>query len=162
MKLNKTAIVFILFVTAIGFSQCKKKAAMPKEFVDPTAASFANIQTHIFKHSCNSSGCHSTGAVNNTQHGLVLEGVDVYERLINKDVKNSSAKNLGLKLVIPNKADSSFLLTKCQWTSFKFGSQMPLGKDPITAGEIEFIRQWINAGAPKTGVVADHTLIKPH
>ena len=35
---------------------------------------------------------------------------------------------------------------------------MPLGLDFLTNGELEFIRQWIIAGA-ETGVVADESLL---
>lgn len=37
---------------------------------------------------------------------------------------------------------------------------MPLGGDPLTNGELEFIRQWIAAGAPERGTVADPALLK--
>ena len=36
---------------------------------------------------------------------------------------------------------------------------MPLGLDFLTNGELEYIRQWIIAGAPETGVVADESLL---
>jgi hypothetical protein len=164
-KMKKISIISLIFGLMIVFAQCKKATTpVAVEVVDPTVASYLNMQTHIFKHSCNTSGCHNTSAVNNVQHGLVLEGADVYERLININPKNIDAKNAKLKLVMPGKSDSSFLLTKCNWvnTSLRFGNQMPLGADPISANEIEYIKQWINAGAPKTGVVANVTLIKAH
>ena len=37
---------------------------------------------------------------------------------------------------------------------------MPLGLDFLTNGELEFIRQWIVAGAPETGEVADESLLQ--
>jgi hypothetical protein len=36
---------------------------------------------------------------------------------------------------------------------------MPLGYKPLTVGQLEFIKEWINAGAPDTGVVADARLL---
>jgi hypothetical protein len=36
---------------------------------------------------------------------------------------------------------------------------MPIGRDPLTNGELEFIRQWIIAGAPKDGIVVDIALL---
>jgi hypothetical protein len=39
---------------------------------------------------------------------------------------------------------------------------MPLGADLLTSNELEFIRQWIEAGAPRTGVVADPSLLNAH
>jgi hypothetical protein len=44
-------------------------------------------------------------------------------------------------------------------SNFKFGNSMPLGADVLTAKQIEFVRQWIAAGAPETGDVADKTLL---
>jgi hypothetical protein len=161
MNLKSIGTALLGIILSIIVVQCKKKTTTT-EVVDPNAASFSNMQEHIFKHSCNTSGCHNTAAANNVQHGLVLEGVDVYERLINIDPKNADAKAMKLKLVMPNKADSSFLFTKCAWTTFKYGNQMPLGADVLSANEIEFIKQWINAGAPKTGVVADYKLLTAH
>ncbi len=162
MKIKKLVIAFTILSISIIMVQCKKHPTTTGEVVDPNVASFSNMQQHIFKHSCNTSGCHNTAAANNVQHGLVLEGVDVYERLINIDPKNVDAKAAGLKLVMAGKADSSFLFTKCAWTTFKFGNQMPLGADALKANEVEFIKQWINAGAPKTGVVADYKLLEGH
>jgi hypothetical protein len=151
---------FIILLAA----QCKKATPAVVETVDPNIASYLNMQTHIFKHSCNSSGCHNTAAATNVQHGLVLEGADVYERLVNVTAKNIDAKNAGLLLVKPGNSDSSFLYAKCNYnnSSFKFGNPMPLGSNALSANEIEFIKQWINAGAPKTGVVADYKLLQGH
>jgi hypothetical protein len=164
MGIKKIGTLLIMAGLTFTLMQCKKKPPIVVEVVDPTVASYLNMQTHIFKHSCNTSGCHNTAAATNVQHGLVLEGVDVFERLINVDPKNVNAKNAKLKLIMPGKSDSSFLLTKCNWTNtaLRFGNQMPLGSDPISADEIEYIKQWINAGAPKTGVVADAKLLKVH
>ena len=37
---------------------------------------------------------------------------------------------------------------------------MPLGMDFLTNGQLEFIRQWIVAGAPENGAVADSSLLQ--
>ncbi|MFM2388309.1 MAG: hypothetical protein RL660_3066 [Bacteroidota bacterium] len=161
MSLRKISLSCVALLVCLVMAQCKKKTTTT-EVVDPNVASFQNMQLHIFKHSCNSSGCHNTAAASNVQHGLVLEGVDVYERLVNVAPKNADAKNANLRLVVPNSPDSSFLFTKCAWTSYKFGNQMPLGANALKANEIEFIKQWINAGAPKTGIVADYKLLEAH
>ena len=41
----------------------------------------------------------------------------------------------------------------------EYGSIMPMGLDFLTNGELEFIRQWIIAGAPENGHVADESLL---
>ena len=38
-------------------------------------------------------------------------------------------------------------------------SPMPLGGTALSVGQIEFVRRWIEAGAPKTGEVADAKLL---
>jgi hypothetical protein len=164
MKNNKIFAFACCAFVIIFATQCKKTVHTPVETVDPNIASFLNMQTHILTHSCNSSGCHNTAAATNMQHGLVLEGSDVYERLINIAPKNIDAKNAGLKLVMAGKSDSSFFYTKCNYnnTNFKYGNPMPLGGNNLDSNEIKFIKQWIDAGAPKTGVVADYKLLHAH
>jgi hypothetical protein len=162
----KFSILLMLFATSCVFVQCKKKKKpVPVEThaVDPNADSFENMRVHILAHNCVS--CHNLAAATNVQHGLVLEGSDVYERLINVVPVNANALAAGLKLVKPGKADSSFFYTKCDWNAYpnyQWGNQMPLGADLLSANQILFIKQWINAGAPKTGVVADPELIEAH
>jgi hypothetical protein len=167
--MSKTRFIYLLtafFTICIVFIQCKKTTHPPAgEVVDPTVATFLNMQQHIFKHSCNSTGCHNVAAASNVQHGLVLEGSDVWERIVGVDPKNADAKNAKLKIVYAGKSDSSFLFHKIDWlknTKYKFGNQMPLGADLLDSNEIKYIKQWIDAGAPKAGVVADAALIKAH
>ena len=40
-----------------------------------------------------------------------------------------------------------------------YGGMMPVGTTPVTVGQVEFIRTWIQAGAPRDGYVADSTLL---
>ena len=40
-----------------------------------------------------------------------------------------------------------------------FGAAMPLGNTSLSVGQLEFIKQWIEAGAPETGEVADAKLL---
>jgi hypothetical protein len=156
-QMKKVIYIFLVFTLGLIFNQCKKPATHTTEVVDPTAASFENLRIHIMKHNCLS--CHNTATTN----GLVLEGADLYTNLVNVLPKDTNAKNAGLKLVIPNNADSSFLYAKCEWntTPFKFGGPMPSG-NLLNENEILFIKQWINAGPPKTGVVADYKLLSAH
>lgn len=164
MNIIKAGALTVL--TMFALTQCKKtEVVAAKEVVDPKVATFQNLQIHVFKHNCNSTGCHNVAAASNVQHGLVLEGTDIYERLIGIDPKNTEAKNAGLKLVTAGNSEKSFLFHKMNWsnnTNYKFGNQMPLGAGLLSAGEIQFVKQWIDAGAPKTGVVADATLIRSH
>jgi len=155
-----------LFIALLAFSfaiSCKKEKQEVKKVVDPNLASFENMKIHIFSHKCTS--CHNVGATNNLQHGLPLEGTSVYDKLFNVVPRNDDAEQAGLRLVVPGYPDSSFLYTKINWNAYPtyhFGNQMPLGADLLTSDELEFIRQWIAAGAPKTGVVANSSLLQAH
>jgi len=163
---NMKKTVGYLFIALLAFSfaiSCKKKKQEVTEVVDPNLASFENMKIHIFNHNCTS--CHNVGATSNLQHGLPLEGTSVYEKLFNVVPHNDDAELAGLRLVVPGYPDSSFLYTKTNWNAYPtyhFGNQMPLGADLLTSDELEFIRQWIAAGAPKTGVVANSSLLHAH
>lgn len=148
------------FLLALSCFACKKDDPEP---ADPVAeGSFGLLQQKILTPSCALSGCHA-GVSDNTyaQHQLVLKGAGVYEALINGAVKNTQAVAAGLKQVAPKDLDKSFFYQKLAFTQskYKFGNAMPLGADPLGAKQLEFIRQWINAGAPKTGDVADRNLL---
>ncbi len=161
MKKLRLLTLFALFAS-LAIS-CKKDDPKPEvEEVDGSMASFENMKIHILSHSCVS--CHNAASTNNSEHQLSLEGSGVYNSLINAVPKNVAAADAGLKLVMPGVADSSFFFTKCDWSNvaFRFGNAMPLGADLLEAKEILFIKQWINAGAPQIGVVADYTLLHSH
>lgn len=117
------------------------------------------IQEKIFTPSCALSGCHSsTGDATYSQHALVLTAGVAYESLINIAPKNAAANAAGLLRVKPRDYANSLLYEKIN-CSGHYGANMPLGLPGLTAGQIEFIRQWIINGAPKTGAVADEALL---
>ena len=114
--------------------------------------------------------CHVGGASFAEQSGLILTESVAYEELINVTPTNIHAAEEGLELVGTNGITSlysSFLWEKINANNYEhfyeehpeYGSIMPLGLDFLTNGELEFIRQWIIAGAPETGEVADETLL---
>jgi hypothetical protein len=152
--------VMSLFLFAAIIVGCKKT-----ETPTPTPTStnsFDLLQTKILTPSCGSSGCHkSTTDGSYSQHKLVLTGADVHTRLINGDVANAQAVTAGLKQIVASDTAKSFFFQKLIFNQsrHKYGSAMPLGADLLTAKQIEFVRQWILKGAPKTGDVADKTLL---
>lgn len=127
----------------------------------PTPSSFEQLQTKVLAKSCAVAGCHVAGSEMAAESGLVLEAAVAYENMIGVEPKNETARAHGLLRVKPGVPDSSFLFIKVHDPSHHSGykAQMPLGADALSAGQIEFIRQWIAAGAPKTGVVADAALL---
>ncbi len=119
------------------------------------------IQDNILTPSCATSGCHaSTNDANYVQHNLLLTSTNAYDNLINIISKNAAAKTAGLVRVKPGDYISSLLYQKidCQATT-QYGASMPLGGANLTLGQIEFIRQWIIKGAPKTGTVVDEAIL---
>ncbi|WP_420147469.1 hypothetical protein [Spirosoma sp.] len=134
---------------------------------DPADAisSFDQIQQRILTPSCATSGCHSSeNDASFAQHGLVLAAGVAYQNLVGVDPKNSSALADGLKRVKPFASLESLLYHKLNVSAShhsgkQYGNPMPLGSALLPDGQIEFVRRWIEAGAPKTGSVADTTLL---
>jgi len=147
-----------LFLFALGLHACSKDEApvIISEFTPPDS-SYGLIYTNIFQPSCALSGCHVTG---NRPPNLL--GTDVYANIIDGAVVNNQAAAAGLLLVQPFSPDSSFLYQKMIFadSEFKFGAPMPLGGVTVEANKIEFLRQWIAAGAPQAGHVADRSLME--
>ncbi|GAB3972064.1 hypothetical protein GCM10028806_23490 [Spirosoma terrae] len=129
------------------------------------AGSFELIQQKILTPSCAISGCHASESdASFAQHGLVLAAGVAYANLVGVDPKNSEAKADGLKRVKAYASMESLLYHKLNVAAShhggkQYGNPMPLGKQLLPDGQIEFIRRWIEAGAPKTGIVADETLL---
>lgn len=164
----------ILAITRLGLSigtvalllntvSCTKPATdtpAPSEL-----SSFDLIQQRILTPSCATSGCHLS-AKDGTfiQHGLVLaEGV-AYQNLVGVDPRNSAAKTDGLKRIKPFASLESLLYHKLTTDAShhagkQYGNPMPLGGNALPDGQVEFVRRWIEAGAPQTGSVADVKLL---
>jgi hypothetical protein len=158
--MKKTIISLITGVLFIQIISCNNNN------VDiESANTFDNIQTEILNTSCAISGCHLSETDGSyLQHGLILKKGNAYQNLINISPKNTTAVQEKLKRVSPFDAENSLLYQKLLFeTSHKssknFGSIMPLGKDMLFMGQIEYIRRWIEAGAPETGSVADVSLL---
>jgi hypothetical protein len=160
----KTLVTTICIIAITGLSllipSCKKNTSAGSSEKD----SWAIIQEKVFTPSCATSGCHSsTTDATYLQHNLVLAADVAYDNLINKAPKNTSANTDGLARVKPGDYLKSLLYHKidCQagHHASNYGSTMPLGGTWLTLGQIEFIKQWIFKGAPKTGSVADESLL---
>ena len=132
---------------------------------EPVATSTWDIiQTVIFDKNCVE--CHVAGASFATQSDLVLTSSVAYSQLVNRAPKNPVALADGLTLVGTEglaSIDKSFLWEKINAPNQAhyfddhpgYGALMPLGKPPLTNGELEFVLQWILAGAPAAGNVVD-------
>ncbi|SOD77973.1 monooxygenase [Spirosoma fluviale] len=163
--LTYTRLALTVGVSALGLNlvSCSKDTT---ETLAPTeTSSFDLIQQKILTPTCATSGCHlSDKDATYFQHGLVLaEGV-AYQNLVRVDPKNSGAKADGLKRVKAFASLESLLYHKITTTAShhsgkQYGNPMPLGGLSLSDGQVEFVRRWIDAGAPKAGNIADAALL---
>jgi hypothetical protein len=158
---------FVLGVTvavALNALSCQKADT---DVAEPDGVSSFNlIQEKILTPSCATAGCHASEKDPGfAQHGLVLAEGRAYQNLVGVDPKNSAAKTDGLKRVKAYASLESLLYHKVTVTAShhsgrQYGNPMPLGGLPLSDGQVEFIRRWIDAGAPKTGIIADEKLLE--
>jgi hypothetical protein len=112
-------------------------------------STFAAIQNVIFQgRGCTENVCHGSSA----QGGLDLRPDVAYDNLV--DVFSLFGQ---MDLVEPGEQARSFLWRKLAKATLGLepvpGTAMPNGLPPIPENELEALRQWIRAGAPRTGVV---------
>ncbi|MCS6988371.1 MAG: hypothetical protein NZM06_02530 [Chloroherpetonaceae bacterium] len=124
-------------------------------------SSYALLQEKVFTPNCATSGCHDS---RNAVAGLDLSPAVSYRNLVGVEPTNQNAKADKLLRVKPGDPYKSFLYSKLDSANLHksdgYGSPMPLGSRAITAGQLDFIKIWIAAGAPKNGVVADAKLLE--
>jgi hypothetical protein len=127
------------------------------------------IQSTIFEANC--VVCHTDGTSFARQSDLVLTKDAAYNQLIDRVPKNSAAKADGLMLLETKGLES--LYTSFLWEKInapdqehfyedhpEYGELMPFGLPLLTIGELAYIREWIIAGAPEEGMVADEALLE--
>ena len=152
----RLAIGLLVFAAACGDVSSTTSAE------EVPAGSFAKLQTAVLAKSCAVGGCHvASGAA--SAGNLSLEGQAAWDNLVNVVPTMLSAKQDGLRRVRPGRPDSSLLYLKLisppRQTGKDYGNTMPVGGAPLSAGQLEFVLQWIAAGAPKSGDVANPTLL---
>jgi hypothetical protein len=128
---------------------------------------FDIIQEQILSPTCATSGCHSSSSdATFQQHGLILSAGQSYDQLVRQLPLNAAARASNYKLVSPGDAELSFLYHKITCVEShhpvngNFGSQMPLGGQVLSKGQVEFIRRWINAGASRTSSSIDDNVLR--
>lgn len=124
----------------------------------PVDGSFARLQNRVLVPSCATGGCHVSGS-----GSVVLSGPSAYDALVNATPTHTVARIAGLKRVTPGRPDSSLLylrlLAPTHHLPLDLGPVMPEGRPALSAGQVEFLLQWIAAGAPRRGEVADAALL---
>jgi hypothetical protein len=115
-------------------------AGSPGANAASAGASFADVYAIIGMH-CGGgkSGCHVTGS----SAGLEMpDARAAYDHLVGV----ASMKCAGQMRVVPGDADASVLVQALEGSATCVKA-MPLGRDPLSADEIETIRAWIDSGA---------------
>ena len=168
-KKVQTTNIKLLFGIAcslvILMSSCGGSSSNEEPVLAPIS-SWEIIQTKILEPSCVS--CHIAGTSFAKQSDLILTSDVAYNQLIDRAPKNIAAKNDGLMLLETKGLES--LSTSFFWEKInaidlehfyqdhpEYGEIMPLGIPSLTNGELAFIQEWIVAGAPETGFVADES-----
>ncbi len=98
----------------------------------------------VFNRTC-TGGCHEPGGTGNQQAGLLLTSEVSFVELLDPTLSKNGPQ------VIPGDPDNSLLVWKLEGQDPAgrpiFGDQMPLGRTPLTAAEIDAIKRWIDEGA---------------
>ena len=115
-------------------------------------STFEAIQAVVFEQAgCANSLCHGDAKAG----GLDLTTENAWDNLVGVQAESSS-----LDLVNPRRPASSYLYHKLSAKTFPgsydiAGAPMPSAGGAITPGQLEAIRLWIEAGAPKEGSAGD-------
>ncbi len=145
----------IVLIGALLLSACSKSVEPPS--VGSTGSSFALLQTKVFDVSCTQ--CHNDIS-KNIYGNLSLSDTAAYKMLIGAPPTNAEATKLGMQRVTVGHPEKSFILFKLSGElDSLMGDAMPQHGQSLSPNKIEFIRQWIAAGAPKDGMVADTALL---
>ena len=135
---------------------------------DKIESTWAVVQKSILKPNC--ANCHMSGSAIERQSGLSLND-DSYNSLVGEIPKNDAAKKDGL-LIVSAEGGMKGLTKSYLWEKInaydqehfltdhsEYGQLMPPGGNFLTDGELQFIRSWIESGAPELGIVADEKLL---
>jgi len=115
--------------------------------------------------------CHTAGSFYAQQSGLILTSDIAYEELINTSPTNSAALEDSL-VQLSNEGGMLGVQRSYFWEKINirdeehylgdhpyYGELMPLGGPFLTNGQLSFIKEWILAGAPQLGAVANPVLL---
>jgi len=147
----------VLLLTALVFAGCQDR-------LEDDSSSFGLIESRIFSKSCAIPSCHASAQdATFNQHQLLLGRGTAYAQLVGVSAFQAKAKADGLIRVKAGDSESSFLFHKLHRNAGHhndvYGQPMPIGLDKLSVGQLEFIRQWIEAGAPRTGTTGDPALL---
>jgi len=161
MMRHHVATVALLLAAVVGCGG-DQSSTPPGDTPSPGAiGSFDQLQRTVLTPTCAQSDCHASALP--TSGNLALTPAVAYDNLVNARPSSLAADRDGLKRVVPFKPDSSLLFQKVVLAlaahNGEYGNVMPVGSPALTQGQVDFIRKWIEAGAPRGGVVADSGLL---
>ena len=120
----------------------------------------------------NCSNCHMNGSAIQKQSGLDLSSSAAYNSLVGVKPTNSTASHDGL-FRVSTEGGMKGLTQSYLWEKInaydqehflndhpEYGQLMPPGGNFLTDGELQFIRSWIEAGAPEAGIVVDEKVLQ--
>lgn len=120
----------------------------------------------------NCSNCHMNGSAIQKQSGLDLSSSEAYNSLVGVRPTNSTASHDGL-FRVSTEGGMKGLTQSYLWEKInaydqehflndhpEYGQLMPPGGNFLTDGELQFIRSWIEAGAPEAGIVVDEKVLQ--
>ncbi len=159
---SRTAFALSAVTLLLGLFACGGSDASDPLVQRAPDGTFARIQREILEPGCAS--CHASGSAAARQSGLVLSADSAYAQLVGVSSVWPQARTTGLPRVKPFRADSSLLYHKLAWTpghhSANYGNLMPMGTaQGISQGQLDYVRRWIEAGAPRSGHVVDTALL---
>lgn len=156
--MHRTVQLLLLLACAAACGGGDSASSTGTPLIETTDASFTRIQREILDPQC--AACHKSGNTNARQSGLVLTADSAYQQLVGVASVQALAKSIGMPRITAFKSDSSLFYHKLAWVpghhSVDYGNLMPIGTTQgVTAGQLEYVRRWIEAGAPRTGNVVD-------
>ena len=157
--MRRISYLIIIFSIFFGCEEAKKEET----------STWNIIQEEILVSSC--LNCHASETTITKQSGLDLTNDEAYSEMVNVVPKNIAAKEDGL-VIVSNEGGMKGLAKSFLWEKInaydrehylsdhpEYGQMMPPGENFLSDGQLQFVRAWIEAGAPETGVVVDEKLL---
>ena len=157
--MNRILYFIIIFFI---FSGCEEVEKSEK-------STWSIIQEEIIVSSC--LNCHASESTITKQSGLDLSNNEAYSEMVGVTPKNIAAKNDGL-VIISNEGGMKGLSKSFLWEKVnaydrehylsdhpEYGQMMPPGENFLSDGQLQFVRSWIESGAPESGTVVDEKLL---
>lgn len=132
----------LVLLGAVGTACTAPAAPVASASLAPTYTVLVN---QVFSN-CTTRSCHGAAA---PRGGLALTPELAYGQLVGVVASDRAAAAKGKLRVAPGKPEASYLYQKLTTPEAGEGRRMPDGDVPLSAAELEAVRAWIAAGAPR-------------